>query len=344
MADLARVREGLRLHAREGDLFVADLEALDADQWDLPTNCPPWLVRTLAAHVARQVESYIGNIEPGLRGESVEPESREKRTNRMNEIAAWETPAIISMLRETNTHFNTWFGSLTPEQLDIVGPHSHGPRTAAWFIDMRLSEMAFHRMDLEGSLGWETDLDPETARHLLPMLLELNVPAVVNRDKTGGEGTYVIAVKGEPVGRLAVGVHTRRVDGDSRRSDGDTRFEGDAAALAQLVYGRSTWPELEKAGRLDRHRQPGRRRPLPLPVQGTVEGATLGSPVGARLASLTVLTCLASDSQSSSGGYPHQARGVAYAPRSTSASGSASSSSSSGTTVSSGGRRRAGSS
>ena len=118
MADLARVHEGLRLHAREGDLFVADLAALDAAQWELPTNCPPWLVRTLAAHVARQVESYIGNIEPGLRGGSVEPESREKRTARMNEIAAWETPAIIAMLRETNAHFNAWFGGLTPAQIE----------------------------------------------------------------------------------------------------------------------------------------------------------------------------------------------------------------------------------
>ena len=54
MADMARVREGLRLHRREGDLFIADLEALTPDQWEIPTNCPPWLVRTLAAHVARQ--------------------------------------------------------------------------------------------------------------------------------------------------------------------------------------------------------------------------------------------------------------------------------------------------
>lgn len=250
MADLARVREGLRLHAREGDLFVADLEALDAAQWELPTNCSPWLVRTLAAHVARQVESYIGNIEPGLRGQTVEPESREKRTNRMNEIAAWETPAILAFLRESNAHFNSWFGSLTPEQLDIVGPHSHGPRTAAWFIDMRLSEIAFHRMDLEGSLGRTTDLDPETARHLLPMLLELNVPAVVNRDKTGGEGSYVIAVKGEPSAVWQLAFSPGALTVYPGVAHGDTRFEGDAAALAQLVYGRATWPELQQVGRL----------------------------------------------------------------------------------------------
>jgi uncharacterized protein (TIGR03083 family) len=250
MADMARVHEGLRLHRREGDLFVADLAGLDAAQWEILTNCPPWLVRTLAAHVARQVESYIGYIEPGLRGETCEAESREARTNRMNEIAAWDTSEILAILRETNAHFNQWFGALTPEQLDITGPHSHGMRSAAWFIDMRLSEMAFHRLDLEASLGRDTDLDPETARHLLPMLLELNVPAVVNRDKTGGKGTYVIAVAGEPSAVWQLAFSPGSLTVAPGNADGDARFEGDAPALARLVYGRTTLPVLEQAGRV----------------------------------------------------------------------------------------------
>jgi uncharacterized protein (TIGR03083 family) len=250
MADLARVRDGLRLHQQEGDAFVAELAALRPSEWEQATNCPPWKVRTLAAHVARQVESYIGNIEPGLRGETVEPESREKRTNRMNEIAAWDTDAILTMLRDTNDHFNQWFGSLTPEQLDVVGPHSHGPRTGAWFIDMRLAEIAFHRMDLAQSLGRTPELGQETARHLLPMLLEQNVPAMVNRDKTGGDGTYAIVVRGEPaaVWRMAFAPGSLTVTPGA--SDADATFEGDAAALARMVYGRATWQELEQQGSL----------------------------------------------------------------------------------------------
>jgi uncharacterized protein (TIGR03083 family) len=250
MVDTARAGEALRLHAKEGDAFVADLEALSAAEWETPTNCVPWTVRTLAAHVARQVESYIRNVEPGLRGEMVEPESREARTNRMNEIAAWETPAIVEMLRTTNAHFNRWFAELTPEQLDVVGPHSHGPRTAAWFIEMRLAEMAYHRMDLERSLGRDAELDPETARFLLPMLLEWNVPAVVNRDKTGGKGTYALAVRGEPGAVWRMAFRPGSLEVTPGAGDADATFEADAVALARLVYGRATWPELEAAGRL----------------------------------------------------------------------------------------------
>lgn len=250
MADLARVRDGLRLHQQEGDAFVAELAALSPEQWQQPTNCPPWLVRTLAAHVARQVESYIGNIEPGLRGERAEPESREKRTNRMNEIAAWETDAILAMLRETNAHFNRWFAGLTPEQLDVVGPHSHGPRTAAWFIDMRLAEIAFHRMDLAQSLGRTPELAAETARHLLPMLLELNVPAVVNRDKTGGDGTFALRVAGEPAAVWQLAFRPGALTVTPGAAEADATFEADPASLARMVYGRTTWQELERAGKL----------------------------------------------------------------------------------------------
>jgi hypothetical protein len=154
------------------------------------------------------------------------------------------------MLKTTNAHFNTWFAALTPDQLDIVGPHSHGPRTAAWFIEMRLAEMAYHRMDLEQSLGRDAELDPEVARFLLPTLLEWNVPAVVNRDKTGGEGTYALTVRGEPEATWRMAFRPGSLEVRPGAGDADATFEADAVALARLVYGRSTWPELERQGRL----------------------------------------------------------------------------------------------
>lgn len=251
MADTARVREALRLHAREGDAFVADLAALDEMAWETPSNCPPWTVRLLAAHVARQVDSYIRSVQVGLSGEAGEPESREARAKIMQEIAARPTAGITDYLNSTNAHFNRWFGELSPEQLDVTGPHSHGPRSAAWFIEMRLAEMAFHRNDLELSLGQaEADLDQATARFLLPMLLELNVPAIVNRDKRGGDGTYVIRVTGEPDAAWRLAFRPGGLDVTPGAGDADVTFEADAAAIARMMYGRVTWQDLHKVGRL----------------------------------------------------------------------------------------------
>jgi uncharacterized protein (TIGR03083 family) len=250
MSDSARVREALRLHAQEGEAFAADLAALDEAEWETPSTCPPWTVRLLAAHVARQVDSYIGSVQQGLRGENGQPESREARAKRMQAIAALPTTEIVDLLCQTNDHFNRWFGELSPEQLDVKGPHSHGPRTAAWFIEMRLAEMAFHRMDLERSLGRDADLDQETARFLLPMLLELNVPAIVARDKTGGEGAYALTVRGEPGAVWRLAFRPGGLDVTSGAGDADATFEADAAAIARMMYGRVTWQDLERYGRL----------------------------------------------------------------------------------------------
>jgi hypothetical protein len=168
----------------------------------------------------------------------------------MNRIAGQDPPAILNELRQTNDEFERYFGALSPEQLAATGPHSHGPRSGAWFVDMRLAEVAFHRLDLARSLDREADLDAATARHLLPTLLEMNMPAVVRRDKTGGDGTYALAVRGEPGAVWRLAFSPGALDVTPGSADADTTFETDPAGLALLVYARVTWPELEQAGRL----------------------------------------------------------------------------------------------
>jgi uncharacterized protein (TIGR03083 family) len=250
MADAARVREALQLLRREGDAFVVDLAALAPTEWDRTTTCAPWTVRQLAGHIVRQVGSYQRSVEQALRGEVGEPESREGRAQEMNRIAAQDPPAILNDLRQTNDAFERWFGDLSPDQLAATGPHSHGPRSAAWFVDMRLAEVAFHRLDLERTLDRPADLDAATARHLLPTLLEMNMPAVVRRDKTGGDGTFALTVRGEPGAAWRLAFSPGALDVTPGSGDADATFEADPAALALLVYGRTTWPELEQAGRL----------------------------------------------------------------------------------------------
>ncbi len=250
MADAARVREGLRLHAQEGEAFASELAALGEAEWETPSTCPPWTVRLLAAHVARQVDSYVNSVEQGLRGEEGVPEPRDQRARIMAEIAARPSAGIVAYLRETNEKFTAWFGALSPEQLDTTGPHSHGPRTAAWFVEMRLAEMAFHRADLRQSLGRGAELDQETARFLLPMLLETNLPAIVARDKTGGDGTYALAVRGEPAALWRLAFRPGGLDVTPGAGVADATFETDASAVARMMYGRVTWQELERDGRL----------------------------------------------------------------------------------------------
>ena len=250
MADKQHVDEALRMLRRESDAFAATLAELAPADWDRPTSCPPWTVRQLAAHVIRQVDAYIVSVEQGMRGEPAEPEPREARARVVSEIAAREPAAILALFRETTDRFERWFGQLSPEQLDVAGPHSHGPRPAAWFVEQRLAEVAFHRRDLDLSLGRPADLDPATARFLLPTLVELNVPAIVRRDRTGGHGTFRLTLRGEPAATWRLEFAPGALTVTPGAGPAEASFESDAAALGLLLYGRASWPELERAGRL----------------------------------------------------------------------------------------------
>jgi uncharacterized protein (TIGR03083 family) len=246
----ARTDQALRLVRAESDRLGAELEALAPADWDRTTNCE-WTVRQLVAHLVRQVDAYLLTVHQALSGEPGAPESREARTQRMNRIAAQEPAAILADFRATADRFEREFGALSPEHLEVLGPHSTGPRPARWFVEQRLAEVAFHSWDLHHSLGRPGDLDPATAAFLLPMLVEQNFPAIVARDRTGGEGRFRLAVRGEagPAWLLDFAPGAVTVTRDARASSPVT-IEGDAAALGLLVYGRRSLAELERAGRL----------------------------------------------------------------------------------------------
>ena len=251
MDDVGRVSEGLRLIRAESDALAEELEALAPEDWDRPSNCDPWPVRLLVAHTVRSGESFLFALEQGLRGSLERGMTREQRIQRMNEIAAQDPTKIVADLRAMTDRFEREFGALQPEQLNTLGAHPYGPRTARWFVDQRLAEVAFHRWDLHRSLGRPAELDRATAAHLLPMLLEENLPALAGSRGPSDHGSFRFAISGEPdaawravaaPGSLAV---TRAID-----SEYDVAVEGDPSALALLIYGRRTLAELEREGRL----------------------------------------------------------------------------------------------
>jgi uncharacterized protein (TIGR03083 family) len=251
MTVVSHSAEALRLLNGENESFCAEVAALAASDWDRPTNCPPWSVRQLVAHLVRGAENYLLTLQRALAGEPGEPESRESRTARMNHIAAQEPPAIVADTRAIIDRFQRKFGALSAQQLDALGAHSHGPRPASWFIDQRLAEVAFHHWDLQRSLDRPAGIDQATAAFLLPMLLEQNFPAIVARDGTGGHGRYGLTVRGEPAlsWQIDFGVASAKVARGGAAVCPVT-FEADAATLGLLIYGRESLSELERAGRL----------------------------------------------------------------------------------------------
>ncbi len=251
MAGDARTDAGLARLEAETSAFIGDVEELSPEEWARPTNCPPWPVRLLVSHLARGAESYLAAIEAGLRGELRPFGTKEERERRMHEIAAQGVEQVAADFRAMSDAFAAAGRAVGADGVDTLGVHSTGPRTIRWWVDQRLAEVAFHRWDLERSLGRPAALDAATAEYLLPMLLDENFGPIAQRNKPSGDARYRLVQRGV-AGAAWTAISSHGFAGISRRSAApvDATLEGDAAALALLVYGRRTVQELERDGLL----------------------------------------------------------------------------------------------
>ncbi len=252
MIDPAQVQAGLSRLQGETEQFDRIVAGLDAAGWATPTNLPGWDVKLLTAHLVRGAEAYITAIENGRRGELERRPTAEDRIRRMNELAALGPADLLTAFRDRAGAFEALVKGLMPDRLDVLGAHFYGPRTVGWFVDQRLAELFFHGWDLRTALQWSNDLDEDTARHVLPMLLESNVPTIANGTPAWA-GALGIAVHGSPdlqwtvmMGPDAIAVH-RGIAGEI------TELWGNAAALALLVYDRESLDALAQRGALEIH-------------------------------------------------------------------------------------------
>jgi uncharacterized protein (TIGR03083 family) len=153
-----------------------DVAALSAAEWDGPTNCAPWRVRDLAAHVVSSGEGFVDSIRQGLAG-SVEPTlSNDARHRRQTDLAAADPETVADGLQAVTTEFVGLYDGLREDQLAAICYHRRGNRSVRWYAAHRLAEVAFHGWDLRFSLGQAPGLDDAIAALLLPTLLESNAP------------------------------------------------------------------------------------------------------------------------------------------------------------------------
>src|SRR3982074_1540475 len=103
--------------------------ALSSEQWNGPTNCPPWRVRYIAAHVVTSGEGFIGNIRQGLAG-SVEPGiGSEERQRRQGELEAADPATVARALQAVTLEFGALYVGLQEPELSAICFHRRGNRS-----------------------------------------------------------------------------------------------------------------------------------------------------------------------------------------------------------------------
>jgi len=248
-ADVDRCLRAIRALASS---LSAEVRPLSPEAWAGPTNCPPWQVRDLVAHLVTSGDGFRQSVERGLAG-TLDPPASADRERRQRELVESPPAVVAAALDEVTDSFERLLGGLDDAGLSTIAFHRRGNRPARWFAAHRLAEVAFHGWDVQRSLGRDAVFDERVAGLLLPTLLESNAPRTYAAGLSAARGTgerYLLAVADDPSARWLIAIHPDRLD--AARGDGaaDATITGSAAALALLAYGRQDLQEMQRAGTL----------------------------------------------------------------------------------------------
>jgi uncharacterized protein (TIGR03083 family) len=222
-----------------------DLASLPPRVWDAPTNCPPWPLRRLVAHIVNNGDFIRLSVERGVDGITEPPLSAEERERQVNDLANASPAEMIQLLERTTAEFERVFERLGAEDLEAICYHRRGNRSARWYAQHRLIEVAFHYWDFEHSLGREAMLDQEVASFLLPTIVESNLPRIYPSGPRG-EGRFCLAVEGAPGSSWLLTASPAGLEVARGRDAADVTITATPAALALLVYGRANLAEEER--------------------------------------------------------------------------------------------------
>jgi uncharacterized protein (TIGR03086 family) len=123
------------------------------DEWDLPTPCADWDVRTVVAHVVVG-DSQIPQL---FAGEAVEElEEYSPTVLGTNPLAAWRGTALAAIR-----------AFAAPGALERRYPHPVGNVRGRTVIGFRISDSLVHAWDIAQAVGEDVLLDPELCEYAL---------------------------------------------------------------------------------------------------------------------------------------------------------------------------------
>ena len=97
-----RRTEALPLQTLIGERLVVTARSLRPEDWARPTNCPPWLVKTIVAHLVRNAEMFNVMLDTGLSGGQTFPQTNEERELRQKELGAMPNEALTETFESSH--------------------------------------------------------------------------------------------------------------------------------------------------------------------------------------------------------------------------------------------------
>ncbi|MEO3751498.1 sterol carrier family protein [Streptomyces sp. B6B3] len=236
-----RVRDALLAQVENVRLAAA---ALTAEQQARPSGLPGWDVRTLLAHIARQMEAL-----PRLLAEPAPIASRpetdlnrwalanETLADRLDESARRDAAARPDQVAAIDAAAEELDSVLeTAIREDLLLPHALGAMRALDFTVTRVVELVVHGDDLARAVGAQVRLDRQA------LAITVRVLADALAAKAPGASTEVRVPPFAAVQCLPGPRHTRGTP--------PSVVETDPVTWVRLATGRTTWAAVTGTGRL----------------------------------------------------------------------------------------------
>src|SRR5262249_25278808 len=163
-----------------------------ADELYRPSNLPGWKIKDLCVHITRVCDSILKAVQRARVGDRT-PAFGDAARPREAEIRAMSPSEWVDLQGSTCGEITETVAQMSVEQLERFDfPHPQGLRSIRWFCTQLLTEVVFHRWDLESALGSRAPLDDHIAAYLLPFLLDAAEP-IFGIVRTDSEATFVVS-------------------------------------------------------------------------------------------------------------------------------------------------------
>jgi uncharacterized protein (TIGR03083 family) len=247
-------RLSLQLLELEQQRFAQRLLALAPDRLVEPSNLPDWQIFDLCVHITRVCDSIHKAVHRAQVGDQT-PAFGAAARPREQEIRAMSAAEWVELQRSACGEITASVASLSNDQLEaFTFPHPQGQRSVAWFCTQLLAEMAFHRWDLDRSIGNRTGLEDNVAEHLLSFLLDTHEP-IIGMIRSETESSFILATSSRAWKLVTDASGTRVVEVGLRRlGAGEVPVVTASPSWLDLaIYGRVRVdePEFTVTGRAD---------------------------------------------------------------------------------------------
>jgi uncharacterized protein (TIGR03083 family) len=179
-------QRSLEIMGREQERLCERLARLTDAQLQSASNLPGWSIADMLVHTTRVCDSLLMAVKRATVGDRT-PVFGPTSAAREDEIRAMGPAGWAALQRGAHAELTQVVSGLSSEQIEqSTFPFGPGERNIAWFCTQNLAEVAYHRWDLDWSLGQRDPLDDDLAAYLLPFLLDAQ-RLLFWRKRTDGE-------------------------------------------------------------------------------------------------------------------------------------------------------------